>query len=107
MRIIRKQFGDPERDEFAARLGVSKNTLASYERGETEPTASVLATYSSTLGININWLVTGKGEMFASSHQDSSGIVAQLASEIQKLPPDRQQLVLGMMRSIVNHELHK
>lgn len=64
LREVRRAFDDPERDEWAARLGVSKNTIASYERGETEPTASVLAAYRKALGVNVGWLVTGQGEMF-------------------------------------------
>ncbi|MDQ0454675.1 transcriptional regulator with XRE-family HTH domain [Rhizobium paknamense] len=88
-------------------MGVAKNTMASYERGDTEPTASVLAAYREMLNINLNWLATGQGEMLSSEGVAEAGLVAELAVEIRKLPPARQQLVLGMMRSIVNHELHK
>ncbi|RVK81419.1 XRE family transcriptional regulator [Sinorhizobium meliloti] len=65
LRDCRKQLGDPDRDEFARSLGVSKSALASYERGESEPTASVLRVYSEKYGIDLAWLVTGAGEMFA------------------------------------------
>ncbi|WP_337267096.1 XRE family transcriptional regulator [Oryzifoliimicrobium ureilyticus] len=64
LREIRRSIGDPERDEIAARLGISKNTLASYERGETEPTTTVLASYREKLGISVTWIVTGEGAMF-------------------------------------------
>jgi transcriptional regulator with XRE-family HTH domain len=65
MREIRKHFGDPDRAEWAERLGVSKNTIASYERGETAPDASILAVYRAEFGIDINWIATGEGVMFA------------------------------------------
>ncbi len=65
MREIRRRLGDPDRAEWTGRLKVSKNTIASYERGETAPDADVLALYRSEFGIDINWIATGEGEMFA------------------------------------------
>jgi transcriptional regulator with XRE-family HTH domain len=58
-------LGDPERGSFAATVGVSKTTLASYERGESEPTASALASYQQQYGVNIAWVLTGEGAVFA------------------------------------------
>lgn len=65
LRDCRKQIGDLDRDEFARSLGVSKSALASYERGESEPTVSVLRVYSEKYGIDLAWLITGAGKMFA------------------------------------------
>ncbi len=70
LRAFRKAIGDPEREEFARAIGVSKTTLASYERGESEPTASVLFEYKKTYGANVLWLLSGEGEM--------TGTVAQV-----------------------------
>lgn len=50
---------------MAAKIGVGKSTLASYERGETEPTASALAAYRDVYGANILWIVSGEGQMFS------------------------------------------
>lgn len=71
LRECRKQLGDPDREEFARSLGVSKSSLASYERGESEPTASALRVYSEKYGIDLAWLVTGAGEMFADREKAS------------------------------------
>ncbi len=49
---------------MAAKLGVGKSTLASYERGETEPSASALAAYRDIYGANVIWIITGAGDMF-------------------------------------------
>jgi transcriptional regulator with XRE-family HTH domain len=48
----------------AQRLGVSKNTIASYERGETEPAASALAAYRAVYGASPIWIISGEGPMF-------------------------------------------
>jgi phage repressor protein C with HTH and peptisase S24 domain len=63
LREARRHAGDPDRDEFAKKLGLAKNTLASYERGDSAPDAETLAMYRLQLGIDINWLATGQGEM--------------------------------------------
>ncbi|MCD4662303.1 MAG: helix-turn-helix domain-containing protein [Agrobacterium sp.] len=74
LRDLRRKLGDPERDLFAQQLGVSKNTLASYERGETEPTASILEAYRQNFGASVLWIVTGQGEMFSESATVTEGV---------------------------------
>lgn len=67
LRDVRKALGDEERGNFAARLGISKGALALYERGEREPNTSILIAYYEKYGVNLNWLLTGHGEMFPQS----------------------------------------
>ena len=58
--------GDERQPEFAVRLGVDKNTIGRYERGERQPDAEFLARLCS-LGFNGHWLITGEGPMKASA----------------------------------------
>lgn len=67
IRSVRRHVGDPDRESFAKTLGVSKNTIAFYERGERTPDATVLAAYRDRFGVDTNWLVTGEGEPFGST----------------------------------------
>ncbi|MCW5711305.1 MAG: helix-turn-helix transcriptional regulator [Shinella sp.] len=53
------------REEFARTVGVSKDALAMYERGENVPSAAVLAAYRKRYGISFEWMVFGDGVMFA------------------------------------------
>lgn len=59
LREVRRQHGDPDRGEFAKILGVSKESLASYERGDNIPDAAVAGRYRD-LGVDLNWLLTDK-----------------------------------------------
>lgn len=61
LREFRRRIGDPDRVVFATELGVSKSALASYERGESEPTASVLGVYRDKFGADLDWLLLGDG----------------------------------------------
>lgn len=64
LREVRDALGVAERDAFAADLRISKSAVAHYERGERTPDADVLALYRQRFSVNINWIVTGEGEMF-------------------------------------------
>lgn len=61
----RKALGFEERAAFADKLGIQSHTLGGYERGDREPPADLLASYSSMFGIDLTWLLTGNGRVFA------------------------------------------
>jgi hypothetical protein len=44
-----------------------KSNLSKYERDTVRPTTDFYLSLSQKLGININWLLTGKGDMVAST----------------------------------------
>lgn len=67
LREIRRVLGDPERKTIAPKLGISKNALASYERGENDPSAPTLSAYVKLFGVSADWLLTGHGKMFGSA----------------------------------------
>lgn len=67
LRAVRKALGDEERGRFAIKLEIPKNTLAGYETGISEAPTSIIEKYNSLFGVDIPWLVTGKGEMFANT----------------------------------------
>ncbi|MBI9113355.1 helix-turn-helix transcriptional regulator [Maridesulfovibrio ferrireducens] len=55
-------------------------TLVNIKSGKSTPNAKILYYWSENLGLNINWLLTGKGDMFKSEE----GFAAQEASFIVK-----------------------
>ncbi|WP_297323055.1 helix-turn-helix transcriptional regulator [uncultured Bartonella sp.] len=67
LRAVRKALGDEDRAQFSSKLGLPKNTLGNYERGLREPPVMVIAAYMSVFGVSLQWLVTGKGEMFTNA----------------------------------------
>ncbi|WP_137132100.1 helix-turn-helix transcriptional regulator [Rhizobium sp. FY34] len=93
IRDVRRALGDPDRTEFADSLGISKNTLAYYERGERTPDAMTLAIYNERFGININWLATGKGDMFAPGHGNMATL--QIDPDLMERLHDRVSAIFG------------
>lgn len=53
---------DESRASFANRIGVHKNTLGNYERDDRSPDAEFLGKLH-RLGFNINWIVSGEGQI--------------------------------------------
>ena len=64
LREVRKSLGDPDRSNLSKDLGTNLTSLAQYERGDTLPNSAILAEYRNQLNINLNWLLTGDGEMY-------------------------------------------
>ena len=60
---IRKTLQLPQ-ETFAKILGVNQRTISNWENGRNEPPLAILEVITQKWGINGNWLLTGKGEMF-------------------------------------------
>ena len=61
--MIRKNLGFNQGD-FAKKMGVSKPTILRYETDGGFPDAGMLLKLIQGYDVNINWLLTGKGDMF-------------------------------------------
>ncbi|EFH3410623.1 helix-turn-helix domain-containing protein [Escherichia coli] len=56
--------------DAAAQCDIPYRSLQNYLRGEREPNAEALISIGTHLGINIDWLLTGRGGMHLSEHAD-------------------------------------
>lgn len=48
-------------EEFAKRIGITKQKVSNYEKGIVKPNYEAFVLIAVNLNINLNWLVTGKG----------------------------------------------
>ena len=58
LRQIRKELGETQ-DEFAARIGTSKQVLSRYESGQRIPKISLLEKYAQSLNVSVDYLMGG------------------------------------------------
>ena len=63
VKALRKAL-DLTQQEFADKIGMKRNTVANYETGRNEPSASVISLICKEFNVNEEWLRTGIGEMF-------------------------------------------
>lgn len=71
LKEIRKQL-NMSQEEMALKLGLAPRTYAAYERNENKPTLSMLDMLNLNFDVNLNWLVSNKGEMFNSTPENIS-----------------------------------
>lgn len=69
--------------EFANRIKVKRNTVATYEMGRSIPSDSAIALICKEFNVNETWLRTGEGNMFSSNDRTTTiaNLVNQLLSE--------------------------
>ena len=51
-------------DELASLLDIPSRTLGGYERNERVPSIDLAVKLKNKLNVNLNWLVSGEGQMF-------------------------------------------
>lgn len=65
--------------EFAEKIGVKRNTVATYEIGRSEPSGSAISLICKEFNVSEEWLRTGNGDMFNATGDDElSYLVGQL-----------------------------
>ena len=69
IRKLRKTL-DLTQEKFAERIGIKRNTIATYESGRNEPVDSVVALICREFHVNEEWLRYGTGEMFTKDSED-------------------------------------
>ena len=72
--------------EFADRLKIKRNTLASYEVGKSSPSDSAVNLICREFSVNEYWLRNGEGEMFVEKTKDQQ--IEDMVNEIMVEKPE-------------------
>ena len=75
IRKLRRSL-DLTQQEFGDRIGVKRNTIATYEGGRSTPIDSVISLICREFSVNEEWLRTGTGEMFKASPNEALDALA-------------------------------
>lgn len=96
--------------ELADKLDIPARTIGSYERAEAQPSQKFLTALYENLSININWLLSGKGNMFLDKNaildmgtladiQDSLNLTSEQTTNLVELlnSPASREMVLKLI----------
>lgn len=86
IRELRKEL-DMTQQEFADRLKIKRNTIATYETGRNDPIDSVFVLICKEFNVSETWLRTGEGEMFVPKSRDEE--LAEFFGNVQGIGPER------------------
>lgn len=101
IRKLRKTL-DLTQQEFGNRLGVKRNTIATYETGKSSPSDAAVALICREFGVNEVWLRTGEGEMFTKISDDD-----ELSLSLGKLTLEENRFVRNAVNYLANAEPEK
>lgn len=80
--------------ELAEAIDIPVRTIGSYERNEALPGPKFLNALFEKYHVNINWLITGKGEMFTSSKTEVDlTYLSQLKDRLNLSPAELEGLI--------------
>lgn len=71
---------DLTQQKFAEKIGTTQNTIANYEIGHRNPSASAFNNICKTFNVSEDWLRTGEGEMFVQRAEKD-----ELAAAVERL----------------------
>lgn len=73
---LRKEL-DLTQQEFAERIGIKRNTIATYESGRNIPIDAVISLICREFNVNEEWLRSGSGDMFVQRSQNALSAMAE------------------------------
>lgn len=108
---LRKTLGFTQQ-EFADKIGVKRNTVATYEMGRSVPSDSAISLICREFNVREAWLRTGEGEMFKSKSRneelmefattvaegDPSSIQSQLLAVMSRLTDEQWEVLAQVAR---------
>ena len=76
--------------EFGEKIGLTRNAIAAYERGNANPTGTAIMAIVTVFHVNREWLETGEGDMFDQSYEQAE--TARMIEAISDSPAMRSLL---------------
>ena len=79
---------------FADKIGVKRNTVATYEIGRNEPLDPIINAICSKFAVNETWLRTGEGDPYIQLSRQAE--IARIISAAMKASPEREALICAL-----------
>lgn len=96
--------------EFADRLKIKRNTVATYEAGKSVPSDAAVALICREFHVNDEWLRTGSGEMLKNDPCSALDVLAEeydlsdaayiMVEKFITLRPEEQEVIIDYVRRV-------
>lgn len=82
-------------EKFGNKIGITKASVSRIESGENNPSEQTMILICKEFGINKNWLLTGKGDMYDMPEDETAAVVSDLLEEENPF----YDLIVGIMKT--------
>lgn len=96
--------------EFADRLKIKRNTVATYETGKSNPSDAAVSLICREFNVNEEWLRTGSGEMFKATPSSALDALSEeyglsnaayvMVEKFVNLKPEAQETIFNYVREV-------
>jgi len=80
--------------EFSRKSGIPYPTLQHYLTGRSEPGAENLQKIAIQFDANLNWLLTGEGDMYRNVKAETGSVAEKILLILKDMPEDEQREIL-------------
>ena len=74
--------------------GISSGNLSEIENDKVSPTSNALLSLKRFLGVSVDWLLTGEGEMFPPSEPDHKLLPNPMEFDVNELNDEQKELLM-------------
>ena len=96
-----REILDLSQGKLARILGVSQSAVSKWEAGERDIPTAVLLKLKQQLGVNLDWLLSGEGEMF-SPPKSEGNITPEIVEFFKQFPPETQRKFVEFFKDTLN-----
>lgn len=93
---------DLTQQDFANRLGTTRDNIAGYETGRRSPSVAVISLICREFDVSETWLRTGEGDMFVSMSRSDE--IAAFVGDILRGEPDFRQRFISVLSRMTTDE---
>ena len=93
---------DLTQQDFANRLGTTRDNIAGHETGRRSPSVAVISLICREFDVSETWLRTGEGDMFVSMSRSDE--IAAFVGDILRGEPDFRQRFISVLSRMTTDE---
>lgn len=82
-------------EKFGERIGITKASVSRIESGENNPSDQTIILICKEFGINKEWLLTGKGDIYDVPEDETAAVVSDLLEESNPF----YDIIISIMKS--------
>lgn len=95
IKLLRKEELHKTQKDFGNRIGLKPNSVSDIESGKNNPTQQTIKAICREFNVNVNWILTGNGDIYDIPEDEVAAVVSELLEEDNPF----YDLIIGIMKT--------